>query len=52
VRAVVEAHDGDVSVESGPGATRFTVRLPAATARTRADAEPPASVEAPVGRAV
>jgi len=50
VRAVVEAHDGDVSVESGPGATRFTVRLPAATARTRADAEPPASVEAIAGQ--
>ncbi|WP_448808664.1 sensor histidine kinase [Agromyces bauzanensis] len=30
VRAVVEAHRGTVDVESRPGATRFTVRLPAA----------------------
>jgi two-component system, OmpR family, sensor kinase len=33
VRAVVEAHDGTVDVASSPGATRFTVRLPAASAR-------------------
>ncbi len=32
VRAVVEAHDGTVEVASSPGATRFTVRLPAASA--------------------
>ncbi len=30
VRAVVEAHDGSVSVSSAPGATRFIVRLPVA----------------------
>ena len=35
VRAVVEAHHGDVSVTSEPGATRFTVRLPAATGADR-----------------
>jgi two-component system OmpR family sensor kinase len=32
VRAVAVAHDGDVSVTSEPGTTRFTVRLPAAAA--------------------
>lgn len=36
VRAVVEAHDGDVAVSSEPGATRFTVRLPAAAAPSSA----------------
>lgn len=38
VRAVVEAHHGTVDVESEPGSTRFTVRLPAAAAE--AEAEP------------
>ncbi|MDQ0574073.1 sensor histidine kinase [Agromyces albus] len=38
VRAVVEAHHGTVDVESEPGSTRFTVRLPAAAAD--AEAEP------------
>ena len=52
VRAVVEAHDGEVSVASEPGSTRFTVRLPAATAPARADEEPWASVDAPVDGAV
>jgi two-component system OmpR family sensor kinase len=32
VQAVVEAHHGEVTVVSEPGATRFTVRLPAAPA--------------------
>lgn len=49
VHAVVEAHDGDVSVSSESGATRFTVRLPAAAAHTSAaDAAPdtaPATAE-------
>jgi two-component system OmpR family sensor kinase len=31
VAAVVDAHRGTVAVESGPGNTRFTVRLPATT---------------------
>jgi len=30
VAAVVEAHGGEVAVESGPGSTTFTVRLRAA----------------------
>jgi two-component system OmpR family sensor kinase len=33
VEAVVSAHDGTVSVESRPGRTAFTVRLPGATVR-------------------
>jgi two-component system OmpR family sensor kinase len=33
VAAVVSAHDGTVSVESRPGLTAFTVRLPGATQR-------------------
>jgi two-component system OmpR family sensor kinase len=49
---VVEAHDGDVSVESAPGATRFTVRLPAATTRTGPGSDPSAAADARVGRAV
>jgi two-component system OmpR family sensor kinase len=32
VAAVVEAHDGTVEVESSPGMTRFTVRLPLVSA--------------------
>lgn len=38
VAGVVDAHDGAVAVESSPGHTRFTVRLPLAT-----DADDPAS---------
>jgi len=48
----VEAHDGDVSVESEPGATRFTVRLPAAPARPGAGPAPSASGEARIARPV
>lgn len=33
VRALVEAHDGEVTLESKPGETVFTVSLPSATAR-------------------
>ena len=32
-RIVVDAHHGDISVESQPGATRFIVQLPIATER-------------------
>ncbi|MFI7667834.1 sensor histidine kinase [Nocardia sp. NPDC049526] len=32
VAAVVKAHGGDISVDSAPGRTEFTVRLPGATA--------------------
>ena len=62
VQAVVEAHHGDVSVSSEPGATRFTVRLPAAPADgarprdeedidLRADDEAPGSRRSVTGRA-
>jgi len=38
VAAVVAAHDGDVSLESRPGRTTFTVRLPMATSGPPASA--------------
>ncbi len=40
VRAVVEAHHGTVDVESRPGATRFTVRLPASPPTPRTSSAP------------
>jgi two-component system OmpR family sensor kinase len=40
VAAVVSAHDGTVSVESTPGRTAFTVRLPGATLQTDGDGGP------------
>ena len=39
VRAVVEAQGGTVSVESVPGETRFTVRLPLYEASADAEAD-------------
>ncbi|MEU2658154.1 HAMP domain-containing sensor histidine kinase [Streptomyces sp. NPDC007325] len=44
VRAVVAAHDGEVTVDSRPGRTVFRVRLPAATPAPREAAETPAVV--------
>ncbi|MFJ4657085.1 sensor histidine kinase [Nocardia sp. NPDC088792] len=43
VAAVVQAHGGDIAVESAPGRTEFTVRLPGSRVeqRTAPDAEPP-----------
>ena len=40
--AVVAAHDGELSVQSEPGWTQFTVRLPAAP-----DGPPPAAAQQP-----
>jgi two-component system OmpR family sensor kinase len=54
VEAVVAAHDGTVSLDSRPGSTRFTVRLPGATlgepiADDDADQELPAPVRTVIG---
>ncbi len=49
VQALVEAHHGSISLESEPGRTAFTVRLP--LWRPAADAAQGASAPAPAGRA-
>lgn len=41
--AIVDAHDGELSLESRPGETVFRIRLPAATAPGRVHGEQPAS---------
>ncbi|MFF1629770.1 sensor histidine kinase, partial [Streptomyces sp. NPDC058272] len=43
VAAVVEAHGGTVALESRPGSTAFTVRLPAGESRARGTARPATS---------
>ncbi|MEU1888012.1 HAMP domain-containing sensor histidine kinase [Micromonospora rifamycinica] len=54
VAAVVEAHRGTVTLESRPGRTVFTVRLPAATVPAPPDSDVPAppdsTVSGPSGR--
>jgi two-component system OmpR family sensor kinase len=54
VEAVIAAHDGTVSLDSRPGYTRFTVRLPGATlgepmTEDDADQELPAPVRTVIG---
>ncbi len=42
VKRIIERHDGRISVESRPGCTRFTVRLPTSGPSVKSAAEPSA----------